>query len=171
MLLVMIRRLGMDNILRYKKITNFVICLSVIGLALAFVGTYSYFSKSNSYNVTGNVINWSFSANNSSSSFTQSLSDIIPGDSGSFVVTLDASGSTDDVECSIVPVFSGELSGMALYSDEQHTTKIEEKLVQNVAAGSTASTTIYWVWEYDTGLLSGQSISFTINVIGRQVVS
>lgn len=161
----------MDNSFKYKKITNFVICLSVIGLALAFVGTYSYFSKSNSYNVTGSVINWSFSANSSSSTFTQNLSDIVPGDSGSFTITLNASGSTDAVECSIVPVLSGDLGGMALYTDAQHTTKIEENLVQNVAAGSTSTVTIYWVWEYDTGLLSGQNVSFTINVIGRQVVS
>lgn len=163
----------MNSNFKYKKISNFVICISVVSIALAITGTYSYFSKSNKYNVTGSVVNWSFSANNSVKSFTQTLDDIVPGNSGSFSIALNASNSTTDVECSIIPVISSELAGMILYSDEEHTKKIteEEPLVQIVAAGTSSNATIYWVWEYDTGTLTGSNISFSVNVIGRQVVS
>lgn len=162
----------MNNNFKYKNITNFVICLSVAGLALVLAGTYSYFSKSNAYNVTGTVVNWSFSADSSTTSFTKSLNDIVPGDTGSFVITLDASSATSDVECSIAPDISNSLSGMSLYTDDEHTTQItsDSPLIQTVAEGTTSSATIYWVWEYDTGLLSS-NVSFIVNVVGRQVVS
>lgn len=163
----------MENNLKHKRVYNFVICLSVVGLALVFAGTYSYFSKGNSYNVTGTVANWSFSANSSTSSFTKSLSDIVPGDSGSFAISLNASSSTSDIECFITPNIAKTLEGMKIYADESHSVQVtsDSPLKQTIAAGTTSSVTLYWVWEYDTGLLSGQNISFSINVVGKQVTS
>ena len=160
----------MNNNLKYKNVYNLVICLSIIGFALIFAGTYSYFSKDNSYNVTGTVATWSFSADNSTSSFTKSLNDIIPGDSGSFVILLDASGSTSNIQCYITPDIDGSLAGMKIYADDSHSIKVtsDSPLIQTVAAGTTSSVTLYWAWEYDTGLLSSQNISFSINVVGEQ---
>lgn len=163
----------MNNKLSYKKISNVVICLSVVGLVMAVVGTYSYFSKSGSYNVTGTVVNWSFSADNSTENFTKTLNDIVPGDSGSFSISLDATNSTSDVECSVIPNISNEIQGMKFYTNEEHTTEIstENPLKVNVTSGTSSSVTIYWVWEYDTGLLSSSDISFSMDVVGRQITS
>lgn len=163
----------MNGNLNYKKISNFVICLSIVGLVLAFAGTYSYFSKSGSYNVTGTVVNWSFSADNNTENFTKTLNDIVPGDSGSFSISLNATNSTSDVECSVIPNVSNGIQGMKFYSDQEHTTEIstENPLKMNIASGTSSSITLYWVWEYDTGLLSSSNISFSIDVIGRQITS
>lgn len=163
----------MNNDLKYKKGYNFVICLSIIGFALVFAGTYSYFNKGSFYNITGTVANWSFYADNSTSSFTKNLDDIVPGDSGSFAVSLDASSSTSDIKCFITPNITKNLEGMKMYADESHSIEITSSspLEQTVAAGTTSSATLYWVWKYDTGLLASQNISFSVNVVGKQVVS
>ncbi len=160
----------MKESLKYTKVYNLIICLSVIGFALMFAGTYSYFSKDNSYNVIGTVANWSFSAGNGTSSFTENLNNIAPGDSGSFTIFLDASDSTSDIKCYITPDIDGSLAGMKIYADDSHSIQVtsDSPLIQTVAAGTTNSVTLYWAWEYDTGLLSSQNISFSINVVGEQ---
>lgn len=163
----------MENNLKKNKVFNFVICLSVIGIFLVFAGTYSYFSKDNTYNVTGTVASWSFSADNGSSTFSKSLNDILPGDSGSFDISLNASSSTTDVECSIYPNIPKALNGMKIYADASHSILVTQDapIKQIVASGSTSSVTLYWVWEYDTGLLTSPNISFSINVVGKQLIA
>ena len=91
----------------------------------------------------------------------------------SFAISLNASSSTSDIECFITPNIAKSLEGMKIYADESHSVQVtsDSPLKQTIAAGTTSSVTLYWVWEYDTGLLSGQNISFSINVFGKQIVS
>lgn len=162
----------MDSNMNYKIITNFVICISVVGLVMALTGTYSYFSKENTYNVTGSVVNWAFSANNNTETFAQTLNDIYPGNSGSFILELNATSSTTDISCTVEPAIANELTGMLLYQDEEYNNQITKNnpITQTVAAGTNSSITVYWKWDYDTGLLPTQSVSFSINVTGKQII-
>ncbi len=156
-----------------KSLIVFTICLCVTGLILATGVTWSYFNKNGSYDISGQVINWSFKADNNVSSFTKSLGDVSPGSSGSFSVALDASASTTDVKCFVTPDIPYSLSGMKIYSDSGYTNLITEDnpYEQVLTSGSTGSATIYWRWEYDTGLLTGTNITFSINVVGKQISS
>lgn len=163
----------MYNNFNSKKLVVFTVCLCFLGLAIATGVTWSYFYKNGSYDITGQVVSWSFKADDNASSFTKNLGDIIPGSSGSFTVSLDASGSTTDVKCFLTPNIPDSLSGMKIYSDSGYTNLITEDnpYVQVVTAGSTSSATLYWVWEYDTGLLTSSNVSFSINVVGKQITS
>lgn len=155
-----------------------IIVFSVIGLFLITTGTFAYFRGSDSYSVKGQAINWTFKAENKNSkeTFVKELGDVVPGSSGSFTINLDPSGTNTNVECSISPNVNNALAGMKLYSDEAHTAAneitTENPLKVNLTANSSAqNVTIYWVWEYDTGLLSNQTVTFSINVVGRQIAS
>lgn len=163
----------MDNSFNYKKAIIFTVCLCVVGFFLVTGVTWSYFYKNGSYDISGQVINWSFKADGNVSSFTKNLGDILPGDTGSFILSLDASSSTTDVDCFVTPDVPFSLSGIKLYSDSSYTTLItdDEPLEQVVAAGGVSSVTIYWLWEFDTGLLSTNGISFSVNVVGKQMAS
>ena len=156
-----------------KSLIVFTVCLCVTGLILATGVTWSYFNKNGSYDISGQVVNWSFKADGSLSSFSKSLGELAPGTSGSFDISFDASGATTNVNCIVTPNIPDSLSGMKMYSDSGHTVLITEDspYEQIVTSGSTGSATIYWVWEYDNGLLTGTNITFSINVVGKQVSS
>lgn len=163
----------MNDSLNSKNLIVFTVCLCLVGIVLATGVTWSYFNKHGSYDISGQVINWSFKAGNDTSSFTKSLGDISPGSSGSFTISLDASASTTDVECFVTPDIPYSLSGMKIYSDSGYTNLITEDnpYEQVVTSGTTSNATIYWIWEYDTGLLSSNNVSFSINVVGKQMTS
>ena len=151
-----------------------IICCSVVGVILLLTGTFAYFNSSDGYKVSGQVINWSFKAENNLESFTKMLGDIEPGTEGSFVISLDPSSATTDVECTITPNLTDSLSGLKLYSDSGKTNAItnDNPLALTLTAKSAAkSVTIYWKWEYDNGLLTNTNVSFSMNIVGKQITS
>lgn len=159
-----------------SKTKKIIMYCSIIGFVMIATGTFAYFKSGDAYNVKGQVISWSFKAESKgdTESFTKALGDIAPGSTGSFVVNLDPTGSTTNVECSITPNIASSLAGMKLYSDSAKTTEItaDNPLKVNLTARSSAqNVTVYWLWEYDTGLLTNQSITFSINVVGKQAAS
>lgn len=158
------------------KTKTIIMCCSIIGVLFLLTGTFAYFKNGDKYAINGKVVNWSFKVENKNNAetFTKSLGDIEPGSTGSFTISLDPTASTTKIECTITPNVSSSLAGMKLYSDSSYTTEITNdnpyKIILN-ANSAIQNVTIYWKWEYDTGLLTNNNVAFSINVVGKQIAS
>ena len=173
--------------------TIFIIAVILFAMAVGlFVGAYARFQTVVTGTGTLQTANWAFSVNGSTSTFTVDLASgvvhntidltvsgetvhkIQPGSYGSFDLVLSAAGS--EVPVTYNAVFGG-LSGdvpanLALYSDSSYQNTLANVSGQVIAAGGSATVTIYWKWLYtesDETSYAGQSLTLPITITGYQV--
>ena len=169
------------------------IILFLIGIGMVIAGTYAYYQRTITGTASGTIARWNFKANNSTSSFTISLtptqtantlnSTIAPETSGSFKIDL----STVDSDLPVVyeitfSTFTNKPANLKFYSDSSFTTETDitasgYKITGNMNAGTTTSKTIYWKWPYGTAAsvtndnaAADKTVSFNVNVVGTQKV-
>lgn len=175
---------------RRRRVIMIAIILFLLGIAFIVAGTYAYYRKTMSGTISGTIATWNFKSNNSSSSFSITLtpnesttanSTIAPGTSGSFSVNLSAASSSLPVDYSITfSDFSNIPTNLVFYSDASHTTVVDldastYSVSGTLAAGGTATKTWYWDWPYGSSsststdnASANKTVSFKINVVGTQ---
>ncbi len=175
---------------RRRRVIMIAIVLFLLGIAFIVAGTYAYYRKTMTGTISGTIATWNFKSNNSSSSFTITLSPnetttanstIAPGTSGSFSVALSAASSSLPVNYTITfSNFSNIPTNLVFYSDSAHTTVVDIEastysVTGSLAAGGSATKTWYWDWPYGTSSSTStdnadanKTVSFTINVVGTQ---
>ena len=169
------------------------IILFLIGLVMIIAGTFAYYQTNVTGSVGGNVLAWNFKANNSTSSFTITLtpdsalscntattlnSTIAPGTCGSFTINL---STTISANYTITfSNFVNKPANLKFYSDSSFNTETDitasgYSITGSLANNGTVAKTIYWKWDFGTSssitadnTASDKSVSFSANVVGRQ---
>jgi len=126
--------------------------LSVVFLA---TGTFAYFRNVSNGNINANTGELLLEINDKSSSETLEITltnsdgtKLKPGDSGSFVVNLDATGSSLDVSIVLDIVRTNLPNNLKFYIDENHAREyISQKYDITKSNSMTKPVTIYWYWE------------------------
>lgn len=79
-----------------------IIGLGLIVLALAIsIGTYAYYRTTITGTVTGTILEWECTANNSATSFTAALGELYPGKTGDISITLGVKNFSADYTISL----------------------------------------------------------------------
>lgn len=164
--------------------------LLLLGAIMIIIGSYAFYTTTIPGIVSGTIANWSFKANNATSTFnitlkpTQSItanSKIAPGTSGSFSVVLKNEATLLGVDYTITfSDFANIPSNLKIYSDSAFTTVADivsstYSLTGTLAANSSITKTWYWKWPYgDASSITNdnsaaeKNITFKVNVVGVQ---
>ena len=165
-----------------KKKMILIICL-LLGICSIFIGTFAYYKivvNSNINASIGNVVfNLKDSNNNELNNKTISLNngnEIFPGDSGSFTITLDASGSSVDLYSTLIVEKRNLPTNLKFYTTSDHRSELHKYysfLEKNKTNKETL--TIYWYWNpyiddiEDSKFINKSNLEATINVDAVQI--
>ena len=135
----------------YKKIMIITIIISII----VVLGTVSYAFYQTTINgrVSGTIAQWSFTANDQTSSFDLNLGELYPGKSGTYNITLSAANSDLDVYYELI--FTGADIDFLLYWDSSYTKPLNSSDVSYagrygvITKGSSVTIPLYLNWPYD----------------------
>ena len=165
-----------------KKII--IVLLFVIGIAGLLVGSIAYYRIVVNGSITGSTGNAVFvlrdtEAGESWNNKVISLGKINPGDSGSFDVVMDASGSTVDMYATLnIDRGSGDTelpTNLKFYTTSDHKSELHKYYSFLEKSGTNKETlTIYWYWnpyidDNEDFNYMNRNISATINVTAVQV--
>jgi len=155
-----------------KDKKTIVVCSLIAAVLLIGVGTFAYFRRQVGGNITGTAGNLVLKVNEVDAAASGTLSFaikrsetenfVMPGDSGSFDVNVDVSGSSSDVEISLAITDAELPTNMKFYADSAHTQELTNKTYTIAkSANMTQSITVYWYWNGD---VSDEDDSDFINV-------
>ena len=165
-----------------KKII--IVLLFVIGIAGLLVGSIAYYRIVVNGSITGSTGNAVFvlrdtEAGESWNNKVISLGKINPGDSGSFDVVMDASGSTVDMYATLnIDRGSGDTelpTNLKFYTTSDHKSELHKYYSFLEKSGTNKETlTIYWYWnpyidDNEDSNYMNRNISATINVNAVQI--
>lgn len=152
-----------------------VLCLALFVFSVVFtIQTYSYFSN----NVTGTgrvtFADWSFTADNSPTSFTTDLGDLYPGIDRSFQVRLSAVGSDVPVDYTVTFNYPNNIpANLKFYRDAAKQQEINLNggtVTGQLTAGTETVITIYYDWPYGSSAETyvPGTAWFNMTIYGRQ---
>ena len=165
-----------------KKII--IVLLFVIGIAGLLVGSIAYYRIVVNGSITGSTGNAVFvlrdtEAGESWNNKNINLGSINPGDSGSFDVVMDASGSTVDMYATLnIDRGSGDTelpTNLKFYTTSDHKSELHKYYSFLEKSGTNKETlTIYWYWnpyldDLEDSNYMNRNISATINVSAVQI--
>ena len=165
-----------------KKII--IVLLFIIGIAGLLVGSIAYYRIVVSGSIEGNTGNAVFvlrdtEAGESWNNKVISLGQINPGDSGSFDVVMDASGSTVDMYATLsIDRGSGDTelpTNLKFYTTSDHKSELHKYYSFLEKSGSNKETlTIYWYWnpyidDVEDSKYINKSFNASINVSAVQI--
>ena len=135
----------------YKRVSIIVVAITITIL----LGTVSYAFYQTTINgtVSGTIANWSFTANDQTSSFALDLGDLYPGKKGTYNITLSAESSELDVYYELVLGFA-EVSKY-LYLDSAYTKPLftdDDSYIGKygvIPKGTSVTVPLYLNWPYD----------------------
>lgn len=164
--------------------------LLLLGIIMIIIGSYAFYTTTITGTISGTIANWSFKANNATSTFnitlkpTQSVtanSKIAPGTSGSFSVVLKNEATLLGVDYTLTfSDFTNIPSNLKFYNDSTFATVADitsstYSLTGTLAANSSITKTWYWKWPYgDASSITNdnsaaeKNITFKVNVVGVQ---
>ena len=173
-----------------KKKQNFnAFSVSVIALlvvAILGTGVYAYYQTQMTATGTMHAKAWVFKVkgnNNSelSDTFDDTIADLQPGSSGSYKITIDATGTEVDLDYLVDIAYSNNsatIANLKFYSDANYQTELlgDGKISGSINAGDSTKTKdvyIYYKWPYESNSAqdtadAGKTVSFTITVTGTQ---
>ena len=136
----------------YKRVSIIVVAITITIL----LGTVSYAFYQTTINgrVSGTIAQWSFTANDQTSSFDLNLGELYPGKSGTYNITLSAENSDLDVYYELI--FTGADIDFLLYWDSSYTKPLDgydSAYVGKygvITKGSSVTIPIYFNWPYDS---------------------
>ena len=136
----------------YKRVSIIVVAITITIL----LGTVSYAFYQTTINgrVSGTIAQWSFTANDQTSSFDLNLGELYPGKSGTYNITLSAANSDLDVYYELI--FTGADIDFLLYWDSSYTKPLDgydSAYVGKygvITKGSSVTIPIYFNWPYGT---------------------
>jgi len=136
-----------------------IIIMTCLVLSIIFLGTgtFAYFRFGSTGNITINAGELMLSINDKSATQNEEFevtltnadgSNLKPGDSGSFDLTLNATGSSLDVSIVLEILRTNLPKNLKFYVDEEHTQIFRVQKYDIVKSDSmTKNVTIYWYWE------------------------
>ncbi len=168
--------------------TIFLVAVILFALSVGlFAGAYARFQTTVTGTAALTVADWEFTVNGQSSNFTINLLDgdvnnvitvgntkkVQPGSSGSYDIVVAATNSDVPVTYTIeIGTTSGLPENLVLCADASCTTTGISSLGGELAAGGTATKTIYWRWLWSTedveNSYAGTSFNLPIVVTGYQ---
>ncbi|MBQ4633755.1 MAG: hypothetical protein IJB71_00175 [Bacilli bacterium] len=177
--------------------------LYIIFLALAFIillgtGAYAYYQTTITGSITGSVAQWSFKANDQTSTFNINLGDLYPGKYVEYGIDLSTENSELPVgfllifnspqlyDAELNPIFSAEYkvfyrnSFIFNYTREDRTDGAAQMLMVAgiygiIMPGSKITIPLYYDWPHDgqiddyNTLANTQNITAPITIVGRQL--
>ena len=136
--------------------TIIVVCLALSIIFLS-TGTFAYFRFGATGNINVNTGQLMLSINDKSATQNEQFeviltnedgSNLKPGDSGSFDLTLNATGSSLDVSVVLEIIRTNLPTNLKFYEDEEHTIEFTSKKYDILKSNSMIqNVTIYWYWE------------------------
>lgn len=170
-----------------KKNKNFnAFSISVIAILLVAIlgtGVYAYYQTIITGTASMAALNWEFTVDGSTSTFSKSLGSLKPGSSGSFDLALGATNSGVNVDYEVAINYatsSPKITNLKFYTDSEHKSELAlgTKLTGNITKGTSKTVTIYYYWPYgDASSVTadtkdaGKSVTFDITVNGKQAQS
>ena len=163
-----------------KNSKKLLFLMFVIGFIGLFVGSFSYYRKVVSGSLVTNVGKAVFvlrdtEAGESWNNKNISLGSINPGDSGSFDVVMDASGSDVDMYATLEIERSNLPSNLKFYTTADHKSELHKYYSFLEKNGTNKeSLTLYWYWnpyldDFDDANYMNKSISANITVSAVQI--
>ena len=155
----------MNNKKIYILIVLVVICM--IGL---IVGSVAYYQKIVSGSLTTNIGKAIFVLKDSDGTVWSNkvieLGEVNPGDSGSFDVVLDASGSDVDMYATLELEKNNLPTNLKFYTNPDHKSQLNKRYTLLEKTGNTVSSfTVYWYWDpYVDDLEDSKYINKSFNV-------
>ena len=162
---------------KYKIIL--IICV-IIGICSILVGSIAYYRIVVEGNIKGSTGNAVFVLKDENSNVWNNkeinLGKVNPGDSGSFTVTMDASGSTVDMYATLELDRTNLPTNLKFYTTSEHKSELHKYysfLEQNGTKSETL--TIYWYWnpyisdEEDSKFINKESVEANIRVSAVQI--
>ncbi len=155
----------MNNKKIYILIVLVVICM--IGL---IVGSVAYYQKIVSGSLTTNIGKAIFVLKDSDGTVWSNkvieLGEVNPGDSGSFDVVMDASGSDVDMYATLELERNNLPTNLKFYTNPDHKSQLNKKYTLLEKTGNTVSSfTVYWYWNpYVDDLEDSKYINKSLNV-------
>ena len=136
----------------YKRVSIIVVAITITIL----LGTVSYAFYQTTINgrVSGTIAQWSFTANDQTSSFDLNLGELYPGKSGTYNITLSATNSDLDVYYELI--FTSANINKFMYWDSSYTKPLSSSDGSYVGKygvitkGSSITIPIYFNWPYDS---------------------
>ena len=174
-----VRRIGefMKNIINKKKL--FIIMFAVILVVAGLTGSVAYYRTAvegsligSSGNAVFNVTGLTDSGENKTISLGNKL---LPGDSGSFNITLDSTGSTVDMYATLKIDRRVLPNNLKFYSTADHKSEISTYYSLLEVNGNLSETiTIYWYWnpfkdDVDDNKYIGKDLTADISISAVQI--
>lgn len=170
-----------------KKNKNFnAFSISVIAILLVAIlgtGVYAYYQTIVTGTASMTALNWEFTVDDKTDTFSKSLGSLKPGSSGSFALALGATNSGVNVDYEVAINYatsSSKITNLKFYTDSEHKSELAlgTKLTGNITKGTSKTVTIYYYWPYgDASSVTadtadaGKSVTFDITVNGKQAQS
>lgn len=154
--------------------------IAILLVAILGTGVYAYYQTIITGTASMTALNWEFTVDGATTSFSKSLGALKPGSSGSFALALGATNSGVNVDYEVAINYatsSPKITNLKFYTDSEHKSELAlgTKLTGNITKGSSVTTTIYYYWPYgdadsvDTDTAdAGKSVTFDITVNGKQ---
>ena len=158
------------------------ICL-ILGISSIFIGTFAYYRIVKTGKIIGNTGSVVFTLkdinNNNLNNQTISLNNgekVVPGDNGSFTITMDSSGSSVDMYATL-EIDRGNLpTNLKFYITSDNKTELKKYYSFFEKDKTTSETlTIYWYWNpyiddiEDSKYINKDTLNATIKVSAHQV--
>ena len=162
---------------KYKIIL--IICV-IIGICSILVGSIAYYRIVVEGNIKGSTGNAVFVLKDENSNVWNNkeinLGKVNPGDSGSFTVTMDASGSTVDMYATLEIERTNLPTNLKFYTTSDHKSELHKYYSFLEKSGTNSETlTIYWYWnpyisdEEDSKFINVSNLEANIRVSAVQI--
>lgn len=154
--------------------------IAILLVAILGTGVYAYYQTIVTGTASMTALNWEFTVDKKTGTFSKTVADLKPGSAGSFSLELGATNSDVDVDYEVTIDYasgSSKITNLKFYTNEAHTSELAlgTKLTGEITKGSSVTTTIYYYWPYgdadsvDTDTAdAGKSVTFDITVNGKQ---
>ena len=161
---------------KYKIIL--IICV-IIGICSILVGSIAYYRIVVEGNIKGSTGNAVFVLKDENSNVWNNkeinLGKVNPGDSGSFTVTMDASGSTVDMYATLEIERTNLPTNLKFYTTSDHKSELHKYYSFLETTNQTETLTIYWYWnpyisdEEDNKFINISNLEANIRVSAVQI--
>lgn len=154
--------------------------IAILLVAILGTGVYAYYQTIVTGTASMTALNWEFTVDKKTDTFSKTVADLKPGSAGSFSLELGATNSGVDVDYEVTIKYatsSDTIENLKFYTDEAHTSELAlgTKLTGEIAKASSKTVKIYYYWPYgDTSSVeadtrdAGKSVTFDITVNGKQ---
>lgn len=154
--------------------------IAILLVAILGTGVYAYYQTVVTGTATMTALNWEFTVDGKTDTFSKTVADLKPGSAGSFNLALGATNSGVDVDYEVAIKYatsSETIENLKFYTDETHKNEITSstKITGDITKGSSKTVNIYYYWPYgDASSVAadtrdaGKSVTFDITVNGKQ---